>query len=253
VLDREQIKIFDMLITQFKDVLRDKRSDFIAYKTSNGIFHIEHPFATDQLLEMSSRDFFDLSDHGLINISFLENPNEGTFNIPLEAFVLFKELKIITADPIEIIGNKINSFIYTSNFQSRFNKAYNKWIEAEKLFSDLEVNQHLSTIGLLCREAMQEFLTHLVDTYKPTGVESNPAQVKSRFSSIIKVSPKFKSETVRNLLNASFNYWDQLNSYVQRQTHAGQKEGEKVTVLDAKRILLHTAFLFFEIDQLLKP
>lgn len=52
-------------------------------------------------------------------------------------------------------------------------------------------------------------------------------------------------------MEALLAYWGTVSDLVQRQEHGGQKEGEPLEWEDARRAVLHTAVVMFEVDRVL--
>ncbi len=61
-----------------------------------------------------------------------------------------------------------------------------KWVDAEKKLWISESKRELTTIGHLCREAMQLFATSLVEQYKLTEVDMDPAHTIARVRAVLK-------------------------------------------------------------------
>ena len=58
-----------------------------------------------------------------------------------------------------------------NEFRKNFPRAYKRWADSESHLWARDSEEQLTNIGYLCREAMQEFATELVDKYKPSNIE----------------------------------------------------------------------------------
>ena len=151
--------------------------------------------------------------------------------------------------PIERIQSSVHDYITAENFQKNYPNAYQKWLEAVELLWSTDSEKQLTTIGHHCRETMQEFATYLVDKYKPSEVDSDKARHISRLRSVLSHNSAKLGKTIPPFLEALVAYWGTLNDLIQRQEHAGQKEGDPVNWEDARRIVFQTAIVMYEIDR----
>jgi hypothetical protein len=113
-----------------------------------------------------------------------------------------------------------------------------------------EVGPHeLTTIGHLCREAVQAFAgtvaTDTASAVSGTTAENTVARVRGALEALS------IGGTERAFLKALLAYWGTVNDLVQRQEHGGKKEGEALGREDARRIVFHTMIVMYELDQVL--
>jgi len=144
----------------------------------------------------------------------------------------------------------LGDYIGTGRIQKRYPKAYQKWSEAERLLRRSESEDQITTIGHLCREAMQEFATSLVKEYRPPNVDSDPSHTANRVEAVLDMQAAQMGKTVKLFLE---KYWRKVNDLVQRQEHGAQKEGERLVWDDARRVVRQTVVVMFEIDASLSP
>ena len=98
---------------------------------------------------------------------------------------------------------------------------------------------------------MQEFVTVLVEHYKPVDVDKNKAHTISRLSAVIEHQAKNLGNTEKSFLHALIDYWRRVSDLIQRQEHGGQKEGRSLVWEDARRIVFQMAVIMFEVDSAL--
>ena len=84
----------------------------------------------------------------------------------------------------------------------------------------------LSTIGHKLREALQDFVSALVQVHDPVQVNLDVAKTLDRLSAVIKQHHPGLSKRRLRLFDALFAYCRVAIEMVQRQEHGGQREGE---------------------------
>lgn len=109
----------------------------------------------------------------------------------------------------------------------------------------------LTTIGHLCREAIQEFAEALVETYKPEGAPPAKNKTKGRLQTTIRALKPRLGETQAALLEALVAYWSSVSDIVQKQEHGTANEDRPLSWEDARRCVFHTGVVMFEIDRAL--
>jgi hypothetical protein len=189
-----------------------------------------------------------LNRNGLLSLTI--NSQRGyVFDVTPEGFKYYEEMKMTEGEPIQRIQSSVKDYLDSNRFQKNYPCAYKKWLAAEQLLWSTETNKQLSVVGHNCREAMQEFVTTLVESLKPNGVEQDKAKHIIRLKAVIAHRSTKLGKTLPKFLNALIEYWGTVSDLVQRQEHAGQKEGEPVTWEDARRVVFQTAITMYEIDR----
>ena len=135
--------------------------------------------------------------------------------------------------------------------ETTYPKVYKKWEEAANMLWGSDSDQRHTTIGHLCREAMQEFTTALVEKYNPVDVDEDKAHTVSRMRSVLKSKNINLSTTEKPFLEGLIGYWGTTIDLVQRQEHGDTKEGEPLKWEDSRRVVFQTAIVMFEIDKAL--
>ena len=106
----------------------------------------------------------------------------------------------------------------------------------------------LTTIGHLCREAMQEFATSLCAAHNATPAEPDPAKTVARVRAVLKHEGAPLGEKLAAFFDALLAYWGTVSDLVQRQEHGGQKEGEPLMWEDGRRVVFQTLLVMYEVD-----
>src|SRR5262249_39946694 len=129
--------------------------------------------------------------------------------------------------------------------------AYKKWLEAERLLWASDAQPQLTTIGHLCREAMQEFATALVERHQPPNVDADKAHDVARIKAVLDHRGAALGTTLKPFLKALLAYWGTVSDLVQRQVHGGQREEKPLIWEDGRRVVFQAAVVMFEIDRAL--
>lgn len=240
-LEPEQVLLFKRLVEALRSVPREDRSPFFCMRAFGGTSVQGNGLAESVLDE----DVEALADSDLIRWM-----GESRFRIPQAAFAVYDEIRA-RREPVFEVEQDIVNYLDASSFQSGFPAAYSLWSDAARLLWHTDSARELSTIGHKCREAMQEFVTALLERHAVTDANPDKAKTRDRFSSVLqKVGPQL-GEAKTELLEALFGLWGAAGALVQRQEHAGQREGEALTWEDARRVVFQTAVLMCEIDRTL--
>jgi hypothetical protein len=250
VLEQEQIDLLSSFIEIIRNVPREKRIKFIGSQMSNGTSHVMHPYAQGKYVTALLGDVEILNNEGLINLSF-SSSSSFNFDIMPKGFKYYEYQQTKEIPVSEKIEKPLRNFLNGNRFQSSYPAAYDKWSKAESKIWSNDSQDELSIIGILCREAMQEFVTSLVDKYQPVDVDTNKSHDVARLKCILAQRANHIPKTIAPFIDAITIYWGTLNDLVQRQVHAAQKEGSVVSWEDAKRIVFHTAVVFLEVDKIL--
>jgi len=98
---------------------------------------------------------------------------------------------------------------------------------------------------------MQEFASELGRRFNPPNFGTNVQHVVARVRAVLEHRGSTLGSTERAFLDALLPYWGTVVDLVQRQEHAGQKEGESIVWEDGRRVVFQTAVVMFEIARAL--
>lgn len=246
VLEPEQELLFTQLVEAVRSVPRTDRQPFMAIRRMGGDILQGNGYSGRVLNE----DLVALSDTGLIRITNYHDRGGGfNFVIPPTALAYYEDLKSSGREPTEQIEQEVLSYLDALSFQERYPVAYARWTDAVELLWQSDSADELSTIGHKCREAMQEFLTELIDRLQVQGADQDKARTRDRFSAVLAARRADLGEARSALLDALFDYWRAVADLVQRQEHAGQREGEPLLWEDGRQVVFQTAIVMFEVDR----
>lgn len=223
-----------------------KREEFFVGSDLNlGGHYVAHPGLTKKR-PVFLGDIEALKKEGLINATTGES-----FDITPRGLAYFRHLKREAGKPIERVEAELRQYLGSAYFRTSYPEAYSKWIEAEKLLWEADSQKHLTTIGHLCREAMQEFAETLVNRHKPPEVNQDKSKTVARVRTVLNLYAPSLGDTERAFLDALIAYWGAVADLSQRQEHGSQKEGSPLTWEDGRRVVFQTLLVMYEIDRAL--
>ncbi len=171
-----------------------------------------------------------------------------TFSITPFGFKYSQWLREVSGEPVQRVTNETRTYLESEAFKSRYSVAYEKWAQAEAALWGEDSASQLTTIGHLCREALQEFTSVIVERVQPPNVNSEKTMTVARMRAVLDHIVKQLGVTEKPFLDALLVYWGTLGDLVQRQEHGAQKEGQSLEWADARRVVFQTAMVMFEID-----
>ena len=100
----------------------------------------------------------------------------------------------------------------------------------------------------MCREAIQEFATSLVDNHQSTEVDQNAAHDIARIRAVIELYSNQLGEREKECLIALISYWRAVSGLVQRQEHGSHDVGQPLVWEDGRRVVFQTAIVMFQVE-----
>lgn len=247
-LDAEQVDLFIKFVEFYKDIIRDKRFKFVASHLADGQTIIGHPLKSGKDFKLYKIDFEALLYSGLFQGHYIESIHSMEFIIPLEAIKFYGQFKEELYSPVRNIENNILDYLKAEHFSKRYPATYKKWQAASEFLKKSNASDHLTTIGHLCREVLQEFSDELVAlTLTPGKFEKSKTITKIK--AVLDNQPRLRNGTTKEFLSAILQYWGTVSDLVQKQEHDAQSEKEILTLEDAKRIVFHTMIIMYEFDR----
>jgi hypothetical protein len=155
-------------------------------------------------------------------------------------------------DPTEKVLAESRAQIGSEAFAAAFRGAYEPWADAAKLLYGENAAAELTTIGHKVREASQAFATAAIATFGADDPPEDVKLVKKRLGAVIAHNRDYLSDQKRKVLEDLGDLWESTVDLIQRQEHAGQKEGEPITVEDGRRVINLTMFVMLEFATILE-
>lgn len=227
----------------------DKRQKFLVAQSSGGD-SLVHPSIPNEKRQIYFGDVESLARESLVALGY-GSKGTANFDVTPLGFKYYEFLKGRLGQSVERIEKTAKSYIDAQNFQGNYPKAFEKWSAAEELLWRTDSQQQLTTIGHLCREAVQEFADSLVDRYSPPGVTNDKSKTIARLKAVFDLKSKQLGKTKKPFLDALIAYWGTVNDLVQRQVHGGKREGQSLIWEDARLVVFQTLIVMFEIDRAL--
>jgi hypothetical protein len=246
LLDKEQIELLVQLVEAARNVPREQRQKFFVLQAMGTPDEIHHPGFPNGHIEAYVGDAEQLIAKRLLSGVYAPSGELG-FDVTPEGFRYYEELKS-QGPPTEQVEATVREYLESAAFHGRHAGAFEKWADAEGKLWGSDSEKELTTIGHLCREAMQLFATSLVEQYKPAEVDQDPAHAVGRVRAVIEARKAVLGQTERKWLDALLPYWGAVSDLIQRQEHGAQREGGTLTWEDARRVVFQTANVMFEVD-----
>lgn len=150
------------------------------------------------------------------------------------------------SSPVAAVEAEMRALLDSAAFRQLHRGSFGKWSEAANLLWNADGTAQLTTIGHLCREAMQAFAAELIARFNPSNPPADPTKTVDRIRSVLQA--KLSSSAKSAFLDALLNYWGTVNDLVQRQEHGGLKEGEALVWDDGRRVVFQTMNVMYEIS-----
>ena len=249
LLEPVQKELLITLVEAARNTPRDNRQKFFVSQSFEGD-DLLHPYVPKDKTQIYFGDVEALSNEGLLALGY---GSGGTphFDITPLGFQYYEYLKNKSGEPVKRIETTMNGFLDAQHFIKKYPEAYEKWSLAEDLLWKTDSQQQLTTIGHLCREAVQEFAGYLVYSHNPPNVTNDKSKTVSRLKAIIDLKEKDLGDTKKALFDAIIAYWGAVNDLIQRQEHGSQKEGQPLIWEDARVVVFQTLIIMFEIDRIM--
>lgn len=216
-------------------------------ETLGGVMHRGLP---DRRVSVYIGDIEEMVDLGLLAVRYY-GEHQLNFDVSTLGFQVYEEIRLDSDKPAEAVENEMASYIQSREFQARYPAAYEKWLDAEKVLWAKQTSSRSTEIGHLCREAMQEFATGLVQKFGVEAADANKAHVVARVRAVIEAVKAPLGQTVFSFLDGLLQYWGCVQDLVQRQEHGAAREHDDVLWEDARRVVFQTLVTMHEVDRTL--
>ena len=245
-LEPEQEQLFAQLVEATRSVPRAEREPFLYIP----VMQADLVQGNGLGIEVLGQDLDVLLNSGLIRVQSYQQ-HGYSFYVPPEAFDYYDEMKREAGEPTAQVETEVQRYLDAKAFQDAYPVAYARWREAAELLWHADSAQELSTIGHKCREAIQEFVSALIEQRGTPNVNPDKAKTRDRFSAVVEQKRPGLGKTRSDMLDALFNYWRATGDVIQRQEHEGLREREPLAWEDGRRTVFQTAVVMFEADRTL--
>jgi hypothetical protein len=227
-----------------------RREPFTALATvASYDLSLQHPGLPGQEIEVYPADLEELAADGIL-IVHRQDEYGWHFDLSSQAYSRYSALKLKTGKPVERVEEPVRRYLSGDRFRIRHQEAQTKWEQAEALLWRSDSGLQLTAIGHHCREAMQAFGTSLLDRFPTEAAPTDPAATKARIAAVVQKHAKLGSRRDAFMMGL-LGLWQAVVDLGQRQEHGAAKEGDPLTWEDGSRLVLYTALVMYELDQLL--
>jgi hypothetical protein len=150
------------------------------------------------------------------------------------------------------VESRIREYLSQAELKKMHFAALAKWEQAEQLLWAADSAQQFTTVGHLCREALQEFAGSIAAQHRVDVSNIDAAKTVSRLRAVLAARANSLGTTEKPFLDALVAYWGSLSDLIQRQEHGALREGEDLVWEDGRRAVFQTCVVMFEVSRALK-
>lgn len=252
LLDPEQERTLCFLVEASRAVGPDNRRPFYGLKViGSANLMVQHPGIPKGHPGLYPGDVEQLAEEGLLRLN-IRGSNTWVIDVTPLGYRHYEQIRQEQSSAAAAVTGAVQEYLDFAGFANRHPQASEKWRAAADLLwsTQSERADQQTTVGHLCREAQQAFISSLMVLCPTPDAPSDPAKTVSRLQAILRAHAP-KSTAVAQLGEAMAGYWGAVSDIVQRQEHGAQKEGEPLTWEDSRRAVFQTMFLMSELDRLL--
>lgn len=253
VLEEEQKEFFIQIVETIKSIPRSKRTAMLLSNTYDGkkLIIATKDHERHDIKNIVDGDLDILTRNNLLDVSFTPQGSSKYVITPI-GFEYYDWLMKEMGKPIERIEKRTLNYFDFEDFRKTYTKAYQKLKKAEEKLWSSDSEESFTTIGHLCREAMQEFADQLYYEVFGEKLQSKKSKTVQRIRKVIQKRNSDVGSTVKSFLEALLPYWGTVSDLVQRQEHGAEKEkGEDINWEDSRRIVFQTVNVMYELHRTL--
>jgi hypothetical protein len=251
LLEKDQEDLLAMIVEAARNVPREQRDKFLAIHLEESSQHLIRHQGLPNETRANLGDIETLAREGLLALTYGNDRTSANFDVTPLGFRYYEYLKQHSGQPSQRIEIQSRNYLNSDYFQRKYPEAYKKWANAETMLWASDSEQQLTTIGHLCREALQEFATSLVDQYKPPNIDQDKKHTGTRVTAVLDSQSDKLGKKLKAFLVALLAYWGTVNDLVQRQEHGAQKEGQRLVWEDARLVVFQSIIVMYEIGNAL--
>lgn len=251
-LEDEQKELLARFVEAHRNTPHELRGKFITVETmGDPQATFIHSRARNVRFRGSSADAEVLAQAGFLGQSYGSGGSPLFFVLP--DGIQFYETMRRDVTAVETVENEIRRFLSASEFRESHGAAAAKWNQAASLLWSADSQQQLTTIGHLCREALQEFAASLATQHHVDVSHIEAAKTVARLKAIVatRTASLETSKGVSALLDAMISFWGAASDLVQRQEHGAQREGTALAWEDARRVVFQSCVVMYEVNHAL--
>jgi hypothetical protein len=246
-VEGEQEALLATMVEAERRVPREQNHPFILVRTHGEGCSLIHDGLRDDAT-IAAGDLRSLAEDGLLRRA-LGSTGSASYEVTNRGRAFYAWMKQRDGEPLERVEAETRRLIDGSGFRERHPAAHARWSQAEAALWGAETAAQFTDIGHACREAIQLFVTDLVERHGPKEVDPDPQKTVNRLRAV--VSKAGLSGSVAEFLEALLAYFGAVSDLAHRQVHGAQKEGTPLAWEDARRLVFQAAMVMFELDRTL--
>lgn len=243
ILEPEQEDLFIRMVENVRSVPRENRGRIIEANSFDGTCLI---MPKGEIRGYAHGDPDALTSAGLLLMDFGSRGSKRYTISPL-GYQYYNWIMKEQGKPVERIKKQIFRYLEIEDFRKAYPDAYRKIKQAEEMLWSADMEEQFTTVGHLCREAVQDFADTLYTRVIGSEYEGPKIQTNNRIETII--SKTCDSKKVRKYLRSLFEYWKAVGGLIQKQEHRADKEKEQLTWEDTHRVVFQTVNVMLELDK----
>lgn len=250
LLQSEHLKLLEVVVEASRKLPSHAQHPFIVRKPLNGHYLVHKGLDSKVITYMGNVEA--LANEDLLRIT-KNDTRSASFDVTPLGYSYYEYIKKQQESPVAEVEQTILRYIVSDLFKENHRDAFEKWSEAQARLWESGVNRELTTIGHLCREALQEFSTSLIKKHLPNQQEyKDKSKTVRRIKAVIAYKKGAMGSSKTAFLDAILAYWGTVSDLVQKQEHDAQAEKEQLTWEDARMVVFHTILVMYEIDRAIK-
>jgi hypothetical protein len=251
MLEEEQEELLGRFVESHRSAPREARSYFIA---SESMGSTQATFIHGRVhglnFQGSRADAEVLADAGFLRLTF-GSRGDPLFYVTPEGITRY-EARMTSSPSVAAVESRVREYLSQSDLKKAHSAALTKWEQAERLLWAADSAPQHTTIGHLCREALQEFAGSIAAQHKVDVSSIDPAKTVSRLREVVAARAARLGSTEKPFLDALIAYWGTLSDLVQRQEHGALREGDDLVWEDGRRVVFQTCIVMYETSRALK-
>jgi hypothetical protein len=202
MLMEDQVELLRQIAEAARNVPMDQRERFMYRKTLNAPPFLMHRRLAGRTLSAYEGDLDALCDTGLFRVTY-GSTGTAFYDVTPIGYKYCEYLQQKMGQAIEQVEFGIQRFLNSEDFQRRHPIAFQKWQNgAERLWSS-DSQADWTTIGHLCREAVQEFAEDLIHQFRPPEALKDKAKTIARIRAVLALQEDLPWHRRRTLLGCS--------------------------------------------------
>ncbi len=251
LLEEEQEDLLARFVEAHRSAPRDARSYFIPAESMGSTqATFLHGRVRGLHFEGTLADAEVLAEAGLLRMSS-GSRGDPHFYVTPNGIARY-EARMGGCAPVSTVESRIREYLSRSELKKVHSAALGKWEQAERLLWSADSAQQYTTIGHLCREALQNFAESIASQHSVDVSSIDPPRTVARLRAVVAARSTKLGATEKPLLDALIAYWGTLSDLIQRQEHGANREGEALVWEDGRRVVFQTCVVMYEVSRSLR-